>query len=146
VVGDLHPLPPDLPSVGDGIRSGGAPAEAAGHQAGPGGLHGPHAGGSTLDGAPCFGVCRISNGCMGLALQHAWAAGNLHGLQATWMLPDTCSMPLFQVKLNRGLDFVPLDDVLVDLKLAPDVLEVPVPRYFVEDRAKVGAGVLQRRV
>jgi hypothetical protein len=54
-------------------------------------------------------------------------------------------MPLFarvlllQVKLNRGLDFVQLDDLLVDLKLTPDVLEVPVPRYFIEDRAKVGA-------
>jgi hypothetical protein len=43
-----------------------------------------------------------------------------------------------QVKLNRGLDFVQLDDLLVDLKLTPDVLEVPVPRYFIEDRAKVG--------
>lgn len=40
------------------------------------------------------------------------------------------------VKLNRGLDFVQLDDLLVDLKLTPDVLEVPVPRYFIEDRAK----------
>ncbi|KIY95572.1 hypothetical protein MNEG_12391 [Monoraphidium neglectum] len=42
----------------------------------------------------------------------------------------------WMVKLNRGLDFVSLDDVLVDMKLAPDALEVPVPRYFVEDRAK----------
>ncbi|KAF6264066.1 hypothetical protein COO60DRAFT_270081 [Scenedesmus sp. NREL 46B-D3] len=40
------------------------------------------------------------------------------------------------VKLNRGLDFVQLDDLLVDLKLTPDVLEMPVPRYFIEDRAK----------
>lgn len=46
---------------------------------------------------------------------------------------------VLQVKLNRGLDFVQLDDLLVDLKLTPDVLEVPVPRYFIEDRAKVGA-------
>lgn len=44
-----------------------------------------------------------------------------------------------QVKLNRGLDFVQLDDLLVDLKLTPDVLEVPVPRYFIEDRAKVSS-------
>jgi hypothetical protein len=43
-----------------------------------------------------------------------------------------------QVKLNRGLDFVQLDDLLIDLKLTPDVLEVPVPRYFIEDRAQVG--------
>lgn len=40
------------------------------------------------------------------------------------------------VKLNRGLDAVNLDDILVDLKLTPDVLEVTAPRYFREDRAK----------
>jgi hypothetical protein len=45
------------------------------------------------------------------------------------------------VHLNRGLDYVHLDDLLVDLKLTPDALEVPVPRYFVEDRAKVGGWV-----
>lgn len=45
-----------------------------------------------------------------------------------------------QVKLNRGLDFVQLDDLLIDLKLTPDVLEVPVPRYFIEDRAQVRQG------
>lgn len=42
-----------------------------------------------------------------------------------------------QVKLNRGLDFVQLDSLLMDLKVAPDALEVPVPRYFVEDRSTV---------
>lgn len=42
-----------------------------------------------------------------------------------------------QVKLNRGLDFPSLDDVLVDMKLAPEVLELPCPAYFREDRAKV---------
>lgn len=42
----------------------------------------------------------------------------------------------WMVKLNRGLDFVSLDDILVDLKLTPDVLEIPVPKYFIEDRAK----------
>jgi hypothetical protein len=41
------------------------------------------------------------------------------------------------VKLNRGLDFINLDDILVDLKLTPDVLEIPVPKYYTEDRAKV---------
>lgn len=50
-----------------------------------------------------------------------------------------------QVKLNRGLDFINLDDVLVDLKLTPDVLEIPVPRYFVEDRAKVTSRSLNSR-
>lgn len=29
-----------------------------------------------------------------------------------------------QTKLNRGLDFINLDDILVDLKLGPEVLEV----------------------
>ena len=42
-----------------------------------------------------------------------------------------------QVKLNRGLDFPSLDDILVDMKLAPEVLELPCPAYFREDRAKV---------
>jgi hypothetical protein len=39
---------------------------------------------------------------------------------------------------------VHLDDVLVDLKLTPDVLEVPVPRYFIESRTKVGSSRLER--
>lgn len=43
----------------------------------------------------------------------------------------------FQVKLNRGLDFVNLDEVLVDLKLTPDVVEIPVPAYFKGDRGQV---------
>lgn len=30
-----------------------------------------------------------------------------------------------------------LDDALADLRLPPEALEVPVPRYFVEDRARV---------
>lgn len=42
----------------------------------------------------------------------------------------------WMTKLNRGLDFINLDDILVDLKLGPEVLEVPVPKYFIEDRAK----------
>lgn len=42
----------------------------------------------------------------------------------------------WMVKLNRNLDFVSLDDILVDLKLSPEVLEIPVPKYFIEDRAK----------
>ena len=40
------------------------------------------------------------------------------------------------IELNRGVSFVNLDDILVDLKLAPDVLEVPVPKYFIEDHAR----------
>ncbi|KAK9826724.1 hypothetical protein WJX81_001922 [Elliptochloris bilobata] len=45
------------------------------------------------------------------------------------------------VRMNRGLDFVALDEVLVDLKLPPEALEVPVPRCLLEDRA----GELQQR-
>lgn len=36
----------------------------------------------------------------------------------------------------------PLDAALVDLKLAPEALEVPAPRYFLEDRAQVMAVVV----
>ena len=39
-----------------------------------------------------------------------------------------------QVRLNRGLDFVALDDALVDLRLPPEALEVPVPRCLLEHR------------
>ena len=47
-------------------------------------------------------------------------------------------MSLFaQVKLDRGLDFSGLDDVLVDMKLTPDVLELPCPAYFRDERSKV---------
>jgi len=37
--------------------------------------------------------------------------------------------------LNRKVSFINLDDVLVDLKLSPAVLEVPVPHFFIEDQA-----------
>lgn len=40
------------------------------------------------------------------------------------------------IDLNKQVVFINLDDVLVDLKLAPDVLEVPVPRFFIEDQAR----------
>lgn len=48
-----------------------------------------------------------------------------------------CRYESAQVKLNRGLDTLQLDELLLDLKATPDTLEVPVPRYFVEDRAAV---------
>ena len=38
------------------------------------------------------------------------------------------------VTLKNGVNFINLDDVLVDLKLTPDVLEVPVPKFFIEDQ------------
>ena len=34
------------------------------------------------------------------------------------------------VKINRGLDFLSIDDILVDLKLTPDKLEIPIPKCF----------------
>eukprot|EP00898_Chlorokybus_atmophyticus_P002625 jgi/Chlat1/3363/Chrsp23S00269 len=42
----------------------------------------------------------------------------------------------WMIHLNKGNDFVQLDDLLVDLKLTPDVLEIPIPRYYIEDRAQ----------
>lgn len=33
-------------------------------------------------------------------------------------------------------EYVHLDDILVDLKLSPDTLEIPVPKYFREDQAR----------
>jgi hypothetical protein len=41
----------------------------------------------------------------------------------------------FLVKLS-GMHFINFDDILVDLKLIPETLELPVPRYFVEERQK----------
>ena len=41
------------------------------------------------------------------------------------------------VKLNKGVDFMNIEDILVDLKLTPEELELPVPKYFKLDRAKV---------
>jgi IQ and AAA domain-containing protein len=35
-----------------------------------------------------------------------------------------------------GLHFINFDEILVDLKLIPETLELPVPRYFVEERKK----------
>ena len=40
------------------------------------------------------------------------------------------------IELNNGVLFVNLDDLLVDLKLTPDALEVPVPKFFVEDQQR----------
>ena len=35
---------------------------------------------------------------------------------------------------NQKTDYVCLDDIIVDLKLTPDVLEMRVPRYFRDDK------------
>ena len=58
------------------------------------------------------------------------------GISALWPLRPA-GTTLLQVKLNRGLEFPPLDDVLMDMKLTPEVLELPAPHYFLEDRQKV---------
>lgn len=42
-----------------------------------------------------------------------------------------------QVELNNGNEILDLKNVLLDLKLPPEALEVPVPQFFVEERAKV---------
>ena len=49
---------------------------------------------------------------------------------------DNLEVKCLLIELNKGVSFVNLDDVLVDLKLAPEVLEVPVPKYFIEDQAR----------
>jgi len=36
----------------------------------------------------------------------------------------------------KGFKFINFDDILVDLKLIPETLELPVPRYFVDERQK----------
>ena len=76
------------------------------------------------------------------ARRHQKGAGELHG--------RLLEIKSWMVKLNQLNDVVQLDDILVDLKLTPDVLEIPVPRYYVEDRQKVRAarralGELRRR-
>ncbi len=67
--------------------------------------------------------------------QDSWAHPHQHCLQPPVLLhvhvtslgADTCgtrAAVCVQTKLNRGLDFINLDDILVDLKLGPEVLEV----------------------
>jgi hypothetical protein len=46
------------------------------------------------------------------------------GVQEARNVPRSLTSSPTQVKLNRGLDFINLDDILVDLKLGPEVLEV----------------------
>jgi len=49
--------------------------------------------------------------------------------------PDLCPAPGKPPQFPFPWEYVNLDDILVDLKLPPETLEVPVPRYFIEDRA-----------
>jgi hypothetical protein len=43
----------------------------------------------------------------------------------------------FPQERNFPWEYINLDDILVDLKLPPETLEVPVPRYFIEDHSTV---------
>merc|ERR1719502_74865 len=45
-------------------------------------------------------------------------------------------LQFFPTKPERPFpwEYVNLDDILVDLKLPPETLEVPVPRYFKDDK------------
>eukprot|EP00696_Hemimastix_kukwesjijk_P020327 gnl/Hemi2/9938_TR3446_c0_g1_i1.p1 gnl/Hemi2/9938_TR3446_c0_g1~~gnl/Hemi2/9938_TR3446_c0_g1_i1.p1 ORF type:complete len:833 (-),score=277.98 gnl/Hemi2/9938_TR3446_c0_g1_i1:123-2621(-) len=38
-------------------------------------------------------------------------------------------------------DYVPLDEVLLDMKLTPQALEIPMPRYFLEEKSDAREGV-----
>ena len=59
------------------------------------------------------------------------------GTSSAWQHGVNASSSATQVKLNRGMDYPSLDDVLVDMKLTPEVLELPCPAYFRDERAKV---------
>eukprot|EP01006_Ploeotia_vitrea_P042685 TRINITY_DN66651_c5_g1_i1.p1 TRINITY_DN66651_c5_g1~~TRINITY_DN66651_c5_g1_i1.p1 ORF type:complete len:928 (-),score=183.27 TRINITY_DN66651_c5_g1_i1:1437-4001(-) len=53
------------------------------------------------------------------------------------ILLDSCIGRMLELKhqiVNHCGEYVNFDDVLVDLKLTPDVLEIPIPKYFLEER------------
>lgn len=44
---------------------------------------------------------------------------------------------MFQVLVRISQsEYLSLNDILIDLKLTPESLEMPVPRYFIEERSK----------
>eukprot|EP00906_Rhabdomonas_costata_P029021 RCo040988 len=54
-------------------------------------------------------------------------------------LLDACIGRLLELKqliVKHCGEYVNYDDVLVDLKLTPEVLEIPIPKYFLEERKK----------
>ena len=51
-------------------------------------------------------------------------------------LGRTMEVRAWLVRLNDGIDRIPFEEVLADLKLPPEATELPVPRYFITDRAK----------
>jgi len=60
----------------------------------------------------------------------------LKGDLVKWNPPNTFLRMPAGVESAFPWEYVHLDDILVDLKLSPDTLDVPVPRYFKEDNAK----------
>jgi hypothetical protein len=69
----------------------------------------------------CTGyVCTCTNTkALGYGLMHYRLSLHVQALEAA--LGRMLELRHWMVKLNRGLDFVSLDDILVDLKLTPDV-------------------------
>ena len=60
--------------------------------------------------------------------------------KASWLASETTfkseSQPGFDARISlQEIDLKPGHSIQVDLKLSPDVLEVPVPKFFVEDQA-----------
>jgi ATP-dependent 26S proteasome regulatory subunit len=52
---------------------------------------------------------------------------------------DSCIGRMLELKhkiIEYCGEYVSLDEHLIDLKLTPDALEIPIPKYFVEERAK----------
>ncbi len=43
----------------------------------------------------------------------------------------------WQVHLNKGLDFMCMEPAMTTLLLTPDMLEVPIPSFFLNDRVQV---------
>ncbi|XRA98823.1 dynein regulatory complex subunit 11 [Pycnococcus provasolii] len=48
----------------------------------------------------------------------------------------TLELKDYLVQRAINYDFFPVDDLLVDLKLTPEALDIPVPRYYVDARAE----------
>lgn len=113
---------PHLQEARKGIRPGSPSTEKEGRESSSGGLYGSRPGSQSLVGAH-------------MQLESLCAAKLFPALPQQ---PEGAATHMrTQVKLDRGLDFSGLDDVLVDMKLAPQILELPCPAYFREERSKV---------
>ena len=45
-----------------------------------------------------------------------------------------------QVVLNKGLLFMSMEPAIASLGLTPDLAEIPIPTYFLEERSQVKMG------